>query len=285
MQSFPTPDPITATLDITMGDVRIDAGDRGETVVDVRPTNPADAEDVKAAELVRISFEDGQLLVKASKLRSWLPRSTGGSLDVTIELPAGSDLRGAGQLTDFQTSGPLNEVRIKTGLGRIEVEQAAAVSLKSGTGDVLVEHIAGDAELTAGSGEIRARELAGAATVKNSNGDTWIGRAHGELRVKAANGDVSVGIAESDVAAKSANGDVRVADAVRGAAVLETHTGDIEIGIHEGTAAWLDINASAGRVHNALDAAPGPDASDETVEVRARTSVGTIVVRRAELAS
>jgi len=53
MQTFPTPDPITATLDITMGDVRIDAGDRGETVVDVRPTNPADAEDVKAAELVR----------------------------------------------------------------------------------------------------------------------------------------------------------------------------------------------------------------------------------------
>jgi hypothetical protein len=90
---------------------------------------------------------------------------------------------------------------------------------------------------------------------------------------------------EADVAARSANGDVSVADAVRGAAVLETSTGDIEIGIHEGTAAWLDINASAGRVHNALDATPAPGASDEKVEVRARTSIGNIVIRRAEVAS
>ena len=79
---------------------------------------------------------------------------------------------------------------------------------------------------------------------------------------------------------KSSNGDVRLGDAVRGAAVLETKLGDVEIGIREGTAAWLDVRAAAGRVHNALDAAAAPEESADTVEVRARTAAGDVVIRR-----
>ena len=67
---------------------------------------------------------------------------------------------------------------------------------------------------------------------------------------------------------------------MRGSVVLETQIGDVEVGIREGTAAWLDVSASAGRVRNALDATAAPDPSAETVEVRARTSVGEIVIRR-----
>jgi hypothetical protein len=67
---------------------------------------------------------------------------------------------------------------------------------------------------------------------------------------------------------------------VRGSVVLETQIGDLEVGIRDGTAAWLDVSAKAGKVHNALDAADAPEPSAETVEVRARTSVGEIVIRR-----
>ena len=42
----------------------------------------------------------------------------------------------------------------------------------------------------------------------------------------------------------------------------------------------LDVSASAGRVRNALDATAVPDPSAEIVEVRARTSVGEIVIGR-----
>ena len=49
----------------------------------------------------------------------------------------------------------------------------------------------------------------------------------------------------------------------------------------EGTAAWLDLSAGVGQVHNALDTANALEPSAETVEVRARTSVGDIVIRRA----
>jgi hypothetical protein len=71
-----------------------------------------------------------------------------------------------------------------------------------------------------------------------------------------------------------------VGEVVRSSVVLETQLGDLEVGIREGTAAWLDVSARAGKVHNALDAADAPEPSADTVEVRARTSVGDVVIRR-----
>lgn len=280
MPTFETPEPITATIDVVVGDVRISAGDRDATVVDVRPSDASNDQDVKAAELTRVEYANEQLLVKAPKLRSWSPRSDGGSIAVTIELPAGSHVHGAGQLADFRCDGRLGDCRIKTGLGHIQLDWADAPSLKSGIGEITVDRATAHAEVTAGSGDVRVRELDASAVIKNSNGDTWIGAAGGDLRVNAANGSIAVDIAHASVVAKSANGDVRLGDVTRGSVVLETHIGDLEVGIRDGTAAWLDVRAKAGKVHNELDAADAPEPSAETVEVRARTSVGEIVIRR-----
>jgi DUF4097 and DUF4098 domain-containing protein YvlB len=285
MPSFDTPEPITATIDVVVGDVQIRADGGVHTTVDVRASDSSNEEDVKAAEQTRVEYANGQLLVKAPKLRSWRPRSAGGSIDVTIELPAGSDLRGAGQVVDFRGEGRFGDCRIKTGLGHIHLEQASMLSLKTGIGDIGVEHATGHAEVTAGSGDVRLQDLDTSAVVKNSNGDTWIGAVGGDLRVSAANGDIAVDMAHASVVAKSANGDVRLGEAARGSVVLETQLGDVEVGIREGTAAWLDVRAAAGKVHNALEAAEAPEPSAETVEVRARTSAGNVVVRRPVLSS
>src|SRR3954454_24177423 len=117
MPTFDTPDPGTATVHVLAGDVRINAGDRSTTSVTVEATDASSDEDRKAAELTRVEYTDGQLLVRAPKLRSWTPRSSGGSIDVRIELPAGSRLHGGSGLADFTCDGPLGECRIKTGLG------------------------------------------------------------------------------------------------------------------------------------------------------------------------
>jgi DUF4097 and DUF4098 domain-containing protein YvlB len=102
----------------------------------------------------------------------------------------------------------------------------------------------------------------------------------GDLRVNAANGNIAVDVAHAGVVAKSANGDVRLGEVARGSVVLETQLGDLQVGIREGTAAWLDVSAKAGKVHNALDAADAPEPSAETVEVRARTSAGNVAIQR-----
>lgn len=121
----------------------------------------------------------------------------------------------------------------------------------------------------------------GAAVIKNANGDTWIGEITGALRVSAANGDVSVDRAHADVTANTANGDVRIGDAARGTASLKTACGEIEIGVHAGAAARLDAHTSFGRVRNRLDTVDRPEPSDGTIDVRAHTGYGDIVIRRA----
>jgi DUF4097 and DUF4098 domain-containing protein YvlB len=280
MPTFDTPQPISASITLARGDVRISAGDRGTTTVEVRPSDASEPDDRKVAELTRVEYADGQLLIKAPKLQSWRLRSPGGSIDVTVELPAGSHVDGTAAWADFRCDGELGDCRVKTGLGSILVDTAGTPNLKTGTGDITLDRATGHAEITAGSGDVRVRDLEGTAVVKNSNGDTWVGAAAGELRLNAANGDISVERANAGVVAKSTNGDVRVGEVVRGSIVLESKLGDVAVGIREGTAAWLDLSASAGRVHNTLDAAQPPEPSAETVEVRARTSVGDIVVGR-----
>jgi len=162
--------------------VRISAADRAATVVEVRPSDSSSGEDVKAAHRTRVDYANGQLLVRAPKPRSWLPRSAGTSIDAMIEVPAGSHVDGAGQLTDFHCDGRLGDCRIKTGLGQIQLECADTPRLKGGMGDISVDRATGHAEVTAGSGDVRVRELDGSAVIKSSSGDTWVGVADGELQ-------------------------------------------------------------------------------------------------------
>jgi hypothetical protein len=280
MPTFDTRQPITATIYVLVGDVRISSGDHSATVVDVRPSNASSDEDVKAAELTRVEYAGEQLVVKAPKPRSWLSRSGAASIDVTIELPAGSQVHAFGQAADFRCDGRLGDCQIKTGLGHIRLDCADTLSLKSAIGDISVQRATGHAEVAVGSGDVRLGELDSSAVIKSSNGDTWVGVARGDVRLSAANGSIAVDVAHASVVAKVANGDVRLGEVVRGSVVLVAQLGDLEVGIREGTAAWLDVRATAGKVHNALDAAEAPEPSAETVEVRARTAVGEIAIRR-----
>ncbi len=86
--------------------------------------------------------------------------------------------------------------------------------------------------------------------------------------------------AHATVVAKTANGDIRVDEVARGSVLAQTGHGKVDIAIREGVAAWLDLNARYGKVHNELDAAERPQPGEDTVEVRARSSFGDITVRR-----
>ena len=94
---------------------------------------------------------------------------------------------------------------------------------------------------------MRVRELDAQRGDQELQRRTWVGEAGGDLRVNAANGSIAVDLARAGVVAKSANGDVRLGEVVRGSVVLETKIGDLEVGIREGTAAWLDVNATVGQ--------------------------------------
>ncbi|REE71011.1 putative adhesin [Rhodococcus wratislaviensis] len=281
MPTFSTPAPISATIELVVGDARITASDRDDTVVDVRPSDGSREADVHAAEQTRVEFSAGSLLVKAPKQRGLGLFGKTGSVDVTIALPTGSQVEGEASVATFRGTGRLGACRVTTSTGDVQLGGTGALDVHTGAGTVVVEHVAGDADVSTGSGKLRLGEIDGSAVIKNSNGDNWIGAIGGGLRVKTANGDISVDDARADLTAATANGDIRIGQVVRGAASLETACGRIEIGIRSGTAARLDAHTSFGKVHNHLDSVDGPESVDEKVDVRARTSFGDIVIRRA----
>jgi len=281
MPTFNTPEPIALTGEFGVGDLRIVASDRTDTTVEVRPSDPAKQADVTAAEQTRVEYAGGRLLIKAPKnWRQYTFRGGGESIDVQVELPAGSQLRGETGVAALHCQGRLGECRYKTGVGDLQVDQAGAVQLRTGVGDITVEQADGDAELTTGSGSLRIDGIGGAAVVKNSNGDTWIGRLTGDLRVNAANGRISVDQASGAVAAKSANGDVRLGEVAHGTVLAQTGFGKVEVGIRDGVAAWLDLSTRYGTVRNNLDTADRPGVGEDAVEVRARTAFGDITIHR-----
>jgi hypothetical protein len=286
MPTFNTPEPISLTVEFGVGDLRIVASDRTDTTVEVRPSDPAKQADVTAAEQTRVEYAGGRLLVKAPKnWRQYTFRGGGESIDVQVELPAGSQLRGETGVAALHCQGRLGECRYKTGVGDLQVDQAGAVQLRTGVGDITVEQADGDAELTTGSGSLRIDGIGGAAVVKNSNGDTWIGRVTGDLRVNAANGRISVDQASGAVAAKSANGDVRLGEVAHGTVLAQTGFGKVEVGIRDGVAAWLDLSTRYGTVRNNLDTADRPGVGEDAVEVRARTAFGDITIHRTSASS
>ena len=88
MQTFDTPEPISVTVELGVGDLRVVAGDRADTVVEVRPSDPAKKGDVTAAEQTRVEYSGGRLLIKAPKgWRHYTPRGGGDSVNVQVELP------------------------------------------------------------------------------------------------------------------------------------------------------------------------------------------------------
>ncbi len=283
MPTFETLEPISVTIAMVVGDLRITATDRRDSVVVVSASDAARESDVKAAEQTRIEYSEGRLLIRAPKSwKHYSPFSGREAIDVAIELPAGSRVEGETAVGDFRCDGRLGECRFTTGVGSIRLDEAGPVQLSTSAGSVTIDRVVGRAEVT-GSGPVRIAEVDGPAVIKNLNGVTWVGEVKGDIRCNAANGDITIDRALGAVAAKTANGAVRIGEVVSGSVELGTAYGELEVGIREGTAALLDVRSSYGSVRNSLQASDRPEPSDQTVEVRARTSFGDILIHRSRL--
>jgi DUF4097 and DUF4098 domain-containing protein YvlB len=282
MPTFETPEPISAAINVGFGNLRIFVSERADTVVDVRPSVPSSDADVQTAQQTRIEYASGRLLVTAPTVTPWWSLGSllgrGPSVDVAIELPTDSRIDAvAGEL---HCEGRVGNCRVKSEDGDIWLDQTGKLLIKS-VGDVSVNRVAGHADVSTADGDIWIRDIDGTAAIKTANGDISVGQVTGDVRLTTDNGDIAVDRALHGVVAKTAYGSVQIGEVVRGAVLLSTATGDLEVGIRDGTAAWLDLNTQYGSVRNGLEAADDPGSSDQTVEVRARTAAGDIVIRRA----
>jgi DUF4097 and DUF4098 domain-containing protein YvlB len=279
MPSFDTPEPISVTAHVGAGSIQFSAGDRLDTVVEVRPRDPERDKDVRAAKQTEVAYASGVLTVRTTERRLIGPS---GAVDVVVGLPAGSDIEVTGSWAQVLGEGRLGEVRVKASGGDVRLDATGPLTVTASHGSIIVDRAEGPAEITTSTGNMRVGRVDGPAVLKNSNGTTTIGVVTGDLRVSGANGGIDITRAEASVTVTTTNASFRVAEVSSGDVQLETSNGSIEVGVREGTAAWLDVSSNRGQVRNRLTASEAPEGAESTVKVRARTNWGNIDILRAK---
>ncbi|MDQ2848198.1 MAG: DUF4097 family beta strand repeat-containing protein [Actinomycetota bacterium] len=296
MQSFLTPDPIVVEVRNAAGTVTIDLTDTTTTTVDVvqlssnglnfiddlmssfrrdtsRTENATDVLDDVRVDL-RVQENGTVLIVDADPARSGWRASFG----VHITAPAGSGIRTQTQSADVRVTGSADRLDIRTAAGDVQADRVERGSLvQSASGDVRISEIGGDAEIRSVSGDVTVQRCAGAISVHSTSGD---------VRIEQP---------EQDVFVRSVSGDINLRDAVTGSIQATAVSGDIEIGIHAGSAAKLDLSTVAGDTRNDFELSDEPLApsSQDTpvddadvkrggrLEITCRTTSGDIRLRRA----
>jgi hypothetical protein len=287
MPTFAAPRPLTLVADQVVGSLHVIASERDDAVVTVLPSDPGRAGDARLAQETTVDLANDVLTITGPKSLRKLVIGPKGTITVTVELPAGSDVGGKLAFGPLYAEGPLGAVNVTASAGNVSVEQATRLDVRASAGTVVVGRVTGPAEIRSSAGSVRVREILGDATVKSSSGDTTIGSVTGSLTVAGSHGEIVVGRVHGTVHAKTSSGGIRIDSLDAGTATLDTSYGSVEVGVPEGTAAWVDAATKFGHVRNQLTPSQAPAADDDgaTAEIHATTSYGDVVVRRPESTS
>jgi DUF4097 and DUF4098 domain-containing protein YvlB len=261
MPTFNTPEPIAVRVEAAAGSVRLVAIDRDDTVVTVRAHEEARAADMRAADQTQVHYDNGKLTVSA---RRGFALFRGGAVDIDIALPSRSRLKASVASADVRAEGVFADCKIT-----------------SASGDVDVDNVEGNLKAATASGSVTAQAVIGDASVATASGNATIAELDGDLVFKAASGDLSVARLRGGLRAQTASGSVTVTTAVRGAIAAFTSSGEVGVGVVEGTAARLDLITGSGAVTNLLESTDGPAEGDDTLLIHVRTGSGDIDIHRA----
>jgi hypothetical protein len=276
MPTFATPGPIAATVVVAGAQVRVTASDRTDTVVLVEPINKTSQKDVKVANKTKVDFVGGQLSVKTT-----VSGDKNGSVAITINLPAGSSLVAYLAHSTIHADGSFGECELHTASSRVQLDRINALQANIAAGEVAIGHIAGRANIEGSVVAARISEIKGTVGLSSSDGQTWIGHALADIDLSSGSGGFDIDRADGSVTAKTGSGAIRIGRLTRGQAELANRSGNIEVGISEGTAARVDANSKRGSVRNSVPSQESLDAFDNKVTVHARTRYGDIIIQRA----
>ncbi|MEU4360217.1 DUF4097 family beta strand repeat-containing protein [Streptomyces virginiae] len=179
MQKFDTPAAIAAVLDIPAGRVRFIAADRADTVVEVLPADASKGRDVKAAEQTTVAYGDGVLRIEAAPAKNRVLGSSG-SVEVTVQLPAGSRVEAKTASAELRGVGRLGEVTFEGAQGSVKLDETAGAHLTLLAGDISVGRLGGSAEISTQKGDLRIAEaVRGTVVLRTEAGDVSVGAARG----------------------------------------------------------------------------------------------------------
>ncbi|MFF1788325.1 DUF4097 family beta strand repeat-containing protein [Kitasatospora sp. NPDC058243] len=179
MQKFATPAPVSAVLDIPAGRIRLIAADRADTTVEVLPADASKSRDVKAAERTTVEYADGVLRIEAAAAENRILGQSG-TVEVTVQLPAGSRIQAKTASAELRGVGRLGDVTFEGAQASVKLDETAGAHLAVLAGDISVGRLDGPAEITTAKGDIHITEAVhGAITLRTEAGDVSVGAARG----------------------------------------------------------------------------------------------------------
>jgi hypothetical protein len=278
MPAYETSQPIELDVELPVGHVEVVASDRADAVADVLPTDAAKSGDRSLAQSAVVRFDGTRLHVSVPRRMSLFGRND--SVDVRIAVPTGTGVDVRSAYGAVRLRGSLGRTRVEAKYGTVDIERTGDLDLTAPYGEVDVREVGGRLDLEAGHSRARIGSVAGEARVRAAHGSVDLGVTHGPVDARLS-GALSIDVALADVTARSAHGVLRVRSAVAGTIRLENGYADVEVGVPDGTAAWLDASSEHGAVRNELTAGPGPEEAESTVELHLSSSWADVVVRRA----
>lgn len=283
MKTFTTPGPAALMVRFAAGRLYVrtaaDDHDQTTTLVDVQPANPDSSADVEHAAATTVEQRGETIELIAPTSKGWFGRNP--RLEVRLVVPAHSRVDADVKSADVHLAGELGEVFVATASGDVAVEHAAELQVRTASGDVSCRSVAGDASVNTASGDARLDTVGRSAELATASGDVTLLHVGGDTRARSASGDVVIRGADGSVTVRTASGDIRLDSVRRGTVEVDSASGDVEIGIAAGTAAWLDVQALSGSVSSSLDPSEAPGDDAEAVSIHAHTLSGDVRVRRA----
>ncbi|MGH8924838.1 MAG: DUF4097 family beta strand repeat-containing protein [bacterium] len=184
----------------------------------------------------------------------------GRSVNIRVSTPPGSHLDASVASLDIYSRVDLGRTNVQTASGDLDFGQVDGAVLRSASGDIKIDEILNDCEVSSASGDVRVHQI------------------HGDLSVSTASGDIIADRIEGRCEIKSASGDLRVGCCRGGLIELKSMSGDVRIGIPAGTRVDAEIDSLSGDVR--LPKTKSTAAPDRVARLRARTVSGDIEVTR-----
>ncbi|MGW7332982.1 DUF4097 family beta strand repeat-containing protein [Streptomyces sp. NPDC054840] len=208
MQKFATTAPIAAILDIPAGLIRFIAADRADTTVEILPADASKGRDVKAAEQTTADYRDGVLRIAAAPAKNRFLGNSG-SVEITVQLPAGSRVEAKTAAAEFRGVGRLGDVAFEGAQATVKLDETASAHLTLMAGDVFVGRLGGPARISTQKGDLQITEaLHGTVELTTQAGDITVGVARGvsaTLDAGTAHGRVHNALTNTDGAAAGLN--------------------------------------------------------------------------------
>jgi hypothetical protein len=271
VHAFDTPGKTRLRVKNAAGLISVDATETGRTTVELEALRNDDATR-EAIERATVELNGNEVLVEIGVGGkgfgvgpAWITFGRTPQVGVRIRCPEGSDLDCMTASADTAATGKLGEVEVKTASGDVSVEHVAGLRVQSASGDVRGVTVEGDARLQTVSGDIR------------------LGTVTGPVTSTLVSGDFAIDEALTDLAAKTVSGDQRIGAVREGKIALQSVSGDVRLGVRPGTRLRIDANSVSGDVSSEFDVTDRPSevATGAEAQLQIKTVSGDVEITRA----